>query len=323
MSYKSRVPKQLESFMKVITDSSYRDNHYTLSKKLGLRASGLPFCPLKFILSLPKLFAGEETATGSAFFFRVGTTVHEVVQKGVEIAVKELEQDAGMIPIADWKCLHCGHLHTFIPRPDECEFCKHHQFEMLEHTVRYRQLTGHIDNVFLMQPQNKYLIVDYKTATVKKVEGKEEAVFGNVQQIGTYVAIKHSDGYKMLGWALIYIARNSLWSWYPVLEEDPDNEGFLRRLNKFCDLHEELLTAESLGDKEWGLALDNRVCKTKKQVEERGGYCAFKDICSAHCNGDSAPLEMQRKHVVRFISNKLPLAQWLELDDKVGYAKIK
>lgn len=319
MAYTSKVPKQLSEFMRIVLDKEIADDQHGLSKSLGLRASGLPFCPLKFYLGLPKQFSSKSVKSGSAFFFRVGTTVHEVIQKGVEHSVEELTKEAGMIPIADWKCLHCGHKYAFVARPKACDYCGEHSFEMMEHEVRYRQLTGHIDNVFFLPGIKKYLILDYKTATVKKVEAKEKAVFGNVQQIGTYVAIKHSEGFPMLGWALLYIARNSPWQWYPVLDEESNSEAFLKRLNKYCDQHETLLTMKELGKEELEWIWEGRMCKTPAQITARADYCPFKDVCS----GSKKSIDLHMNQTAVFVRKKLPLSQFLELDHKVGYRGIK
>lgn len=319
MSYQSKVPGQLASMMALILAKEVPDKHCTLSSSLGLRASGLPFCPLKFFLGIPKQFRSKHVEVGSSFFFRVGTTVHEVLQKGVEHSIEELTKEAGMVPVADWKCLSCGHVHVFVPRPECCEFCGDHHYEMMEHTVQYRQLTGHIDNVFYLPRLKKYLIIDYKTATLKKVEAKGPAVFGNKQQIGTYVAIKHSEGYDMLGWALLYVARNSPWQWYPVVDEAPNNEAFLKRLNKYCDQHEYLMTVTELGKKEVEWLWNNRMCKTPEQIKDRADYCPFKDMCS----GPKRSMDLHIEQVVKFVEKKLPLSQFLELDHKVGYRDLK
>lgn len=319
MAYKSKLPGQLSDFMRVILAKEVADDHNGLSKSLGLRASSLPFCTLKFLLNVPTHFSKKKVETGSAFFFRVGTTVHETLQKSVEHSLEELAHEAGMVPVADWKCDHCKHKYVFVEKPITCEYCGEHSFEMLEHEVRYRQLTGHIDNVFLLPKLKKYLIMDYKTATVKKVEAKEEAVFGNVQQIGTYVAIKFSEGYPMLGWVLLYIARNSPWQWYPVIDEQPNNEAFLKRLNRYCDQHERLMTMTNVGKEELDWIVSNKLCKTPAHVKERGGYCPFKDLCT----GPKKSLDLQLTQVVSFVNKKMPLSQFLELDHKVGYREIK
>lgn len=310
----AKLESLLAQYLQVLVANKVPDRG-NISKLLSLRASGLPFCTLRFLLNIPGIFVSDRSVeTASAFFFKVGTAVHDTLQHSVEHALPELAS-LGMVPIGDWECAYCKYKTSFTAKPDSCPWCQHEKFRLHEHELRYRQLTGHVDNSFLLKAVNKYLIIDYKTCTVSKAETKPPPEFSNVQQIGTYTAIKASEGFDMLGWALLYISRNSPSTWYPAVEDKPNNKAFLTRLNRYCDEHEKIMFTTQLDNKFLTWVKDCRMCKTPQHIKTRAGYCKYAKLCS-----NPEAIDTQLKHVVKFVEKKLPLAQFLDLEHFQGYS---
>ena len=187
------------------------------SRLMNIRFSQLPFCPIKWFLSIPSGTAPKSRKPfGFAYFTSVGTTVHTVFQN----IIQSIELPYKFELIADWKCKSCGNVHAFSVKPEVCSKCGSDMLNFEEHEIditwsnRRVRAIGHVD-LILRYPVGKsaysYVVVDFKTTSLRASSAKVMKVSESYKfQLLSYVAaIQHTRNVTVSGAALVYIPRDS------------------------------------------------------------------------------------------------------------------
>jgi hypothetical protein len=142
---------------------------------------------------------------------------------------------------------------------------KYHELE-----VWYRDtLVGHVDGVIRLIPKmgrkSPHIVLDYKTTSLRKVTSKPSPFpyVGNKSQIEKYVPlIERQHGLNVVGWVLIYLARDIPANSGVKLVYTPMSskikERHMDEIRKWTKLHRRLLTATTRKDFE--LLYKHRLC---------------------------------------------------------------
>lgn len=300
------VEKRLEAIMDALVDQGTMSGRSDPDRVNYLRISSFPFCARQWFLNQRTAREGRRVEpTGTLFFTRIGTAVHEIFQ-GVANTLSFPRKGSGHhnlgdvgIPhnalwIQDWICRECKHRHVFVPHPKACEWCGNHSFKGDEHELTYsKRVLGHMDGTWAFPhekgaPYSKdwvHIPIDFKTCTVSAVSSGLLPYPANVDQLMTYGALKAKDGYNVPMIALIYITRNSPFRGTKfsskatsgrktcVLSVDADKQ--LKRVLKY---EKKFLEAEQCRDEETAMALPVR---TRKDFDDLCDYCQFVKLCKA------------------------------------------
>ena len=273
------------------------------SRLMNIRFSQLPFCPVRWFLSIPEGSALKARKPfGFAYFTSVGTTVHTVFQD----VIQSIELPHKFEIIADWKCAACGKVHPFAVKPKVCGACKSSELRFDEHEIDIRwpnrrvRAVGHVDCI-LRYPIAKsgeygYLVVDFKTTSLRASSAKTMKVSEAYRfQLLSYVAaIQHQQKVKVTGAALIFIPRDSPFkSRVVMLELD---QAVLRsmggHLSKSTRNLETLQSVSTLAD----LApfIEARPCAVETPTEYAG--CQYAKQCA---NGNDRGCRAALKTVIQ------------------------
>jgi len=172
-----------------------------------------------------------------AFYTRVGTVVHEVMQNFLCMSGKLL---------ADYHCRECNKWHRMSYKTECCGFpTQYHEVE-----IDYKGIKGHIDAIY-KDRNGKLWIVDFKTTSLDgaKKKQKDPGVVYK-EQIETYaVLVELQYGIKIEGYANSFVIRDN-----PIKNDPPMwctrltpqmRKKVLRRLNKYRRIHREVLDVET------------------------------------------------------------------------------
>jgi hypothetical protein len=92
--------------------------------------------------------------------------------------------------------------------PCECSNCGATKLVREEHTVQWKGSLGHVDEILLLDKKSKSVyILDYKTTSLSNVNKPDPA--GYLAQISSYAVALKDSGYKVVGYALVYIPRDN------------------------------------------------------------------------------------------------------------------
>jgi hypothetical protein len=268
------------------------------------RISAFPFCPLLFIGD-----PGEfEAVYTSDFYFRHGTTEHELIQHAMAHSVN------AHLMYGHWAC-SCDEKHErlqeWTTKPKiKCKKCGKIDWNYVEVTVEYNGLKGHVDMIYrvpdyLQKPTSKlnrggigwrFIVKDLKTSNLPEMPkkaasdwtarsaamSKKYPIPANVIQIKSYAAILRKQ-YKLnvCGTSLAYLDRSgpvrSRKNFHTVTEtwKKGNDELWLGRLDAATDtIKDALKVRDALMAKKKPLMpalrrlVDQRPCRNRKQHDD-------------------------------------------------------
>lgn len=197
----------VRSAMVTMLDQGQVEDRVDMARVLNLRFSGLPFCSLRWFLSLPTSLRGNrKTDFGSRFFTSVGHTVHDVFQTAVY-------HSKSFQALNDYVCTSCKHRYVLRPEmPRKCR-CGSVLFRREEHEVLWRGAIGHVDEIVCPVPSapKKVFLLDYKTTSLKNINKADP--IGYTSQIKSYAVSLTDAGYEILGCGLVYVPRDNPFKW--------------------------------------------------------------------------------------------------------------
>jgi hypothetical protein len=226
----------LQTYKKILKTQSFYSKT-TPSRILSLRPSQMPFCALSVFINHAKYGMYREEDFSMAFYTRVGTVVHEVMQNFLCKSGKLL---------ADYHCRECNTWHRMSYKHECCEFpTQYHEVE-----IDYKGIKGHIDAIYKDQ-KGKLWIIDFKTTSIDgSAKKKKDPGVVYREQIETYaVLVELQYGIKIEGYANSFIIRDN-----PIKKDPPmwctrltdqTRKTVLKRLNKYRRIHKQVLDAET------------------------------------------------------------------------------
>lgn len=284
-----RVTRVVSEITKVYNDSlkSIQVSKGDLTRMRYLRPSALPFCPVNFFVKNAEQGPLRIMHMEMAFYVKIGTVVHSVVQNYLARSGKFL---------ATWKCKVCGNLR----KVSMDNMCCDTPMQYREVLIKYKGVVGHIDAIYL-DANGDYWILDYKTTSVSMAKKKASNPGVSYQeQIEAYaLMLKLQYGIKVKGVLLMFIKRDSPREpvFFGRVLDKLDFPKIAKRINAYKKLHKEVLRIETLDQ---ALAMHekygkckNPMCDTcgswrsaKDAVErafnrgKRMGYLPLIDVCS-------------------------------------------
>ncbi len=230
-----------------------------------LRPSGFPYCVWRRALTAREdLELQRATTLLSDYFTSVGTATHDVFQRHV---------GRGGKIVGDWQCVSCMKWKRCdVYRP--CRHCGSTNMKYHELEVWYRDtLVGHVDGVIRLIPKmgrkSPHIVLDYKTTSLRKVTSSPSPFpyVGNKCQIEKYVPlIEHHHGLEVIGWSLIYLARDIPANSGVKIVYNPmsprEKENHMDEIRKWTKLHRRLLVATTAED--FNLLYKHRLCRDRK-----------------------------------------------------------
>jgi len=225
---------------------------------LSLRASQLPFCPREFFITHASHGLNRPQTMRSAFYTRVGTVVHDVMQSYLATSGRFL---------ADYECRECGTWHRLSRTHECCGFpAKYHEVR-----IDIKGMKGHIDAIYVDE-KGKLWILDFKTTSVKAAPKKKSAPgSAYIEQIEVYaVLFEIQYGMEIEGFMDAFILRDNPGIEPPVYARvltDTKREEVLRRIKRYRRAHRDALDAESWTDVKALLQYDkcdNSLCSVCK-----------------------------------------------------------
>lgn len=162
----------------------------------NLRPSQMPFCPIGFFVNHATMGMVSTMDFMGEYYTKVGTAVHEVMQKFLSPSGKFL---------ADWECKCCGKWRRFSTKSECCDTT----MEYHELLIDCKGVVGHIDAVFVDR-KGRYWILDFKTCSVSgagyKVKSPGPAY---KEQVETYALMLYLQyKIKVEGVMLMFIPRD-------------------------------------------------------------------------------------------------------------------
>ena len=295
-----------------------------------LRPSGFPYCGWRRVLDAREgVEMNELTEALSGYFFGVGHATHDVFQKHVGLTGKI---------VGDWKCRDCKHWQraTIYAVCPECgsEHMKYHELE-----VRYKgTLVGHVDGVIRLDPKkgakSRHIVIDYKTSSLKKITMKKSPFpyYTNKSQIEKYVVLVESQyGFKMDGWALIYLARDQpVYRGVKVVYRsmgEKAKKDHLKELNKWVKLHRLFLRAYK--ESQFQKLLKHKLCSSKSNHDTMfpASYeaCPHADKCFTALGQEKQMVRVLKYKDVFPVIDHAPdnILQELGLKEKLSEIKLR
>jgi PD-(D/E)XK nuclease superfamily len=226
----------LQTYKKIIKNQTFYSKT-TPSRILSLRPSQMPFCALSVFTTHAKHGMYREEDFSMAFYTRVGTVVHEVMQNFLCMSGKLL---------ADYHCRECGTWHRMSYKTECCDFpTQYHEVE-----IDYKGIKGHIDAIY-KDRNGKLWIVDFKTTSLAgATKKKKDPGVTYKEQIEVYaVLVELQYGIKIEGYANSFILRDN-----PIKGDPPmwctrltpeTRKRVLKRLNKYKRIHKHVLDVQT------------------------------------------------------------------------------
>jgi hypothetical protein len=262
-----------------------------------LRPSQFPICP---ILNYVRYETGHDLASSlKDYFCGVGTATHSVVQYWMGYSGRLL---------GDWRCLSCG-FERKNTRRNICKKCRV-GMEYVEFEVAYKGVTGHVDTVFLLDPEESddVWVVDYKTSSKERVRNghKYFPYVSNMRQLCGYAYIlKVAYKMKVKGFSLLYIARDNPLATYEVpVKFTPEIEAKGKSIVT-AEVKRFRAGERAFADKDLRIAYEHKPCRDLEHYDAlMGEYkkCPFTDVCFA---GKFAPLKRAVAEHVELIKQEL------------------
>lgn len=247
-----------------------------------LRPSQMPFCAAGFYVQHATQGMTSVQNMLSAYFTRVGTTVHDVVQIYLSPSGKFL---------ADWRCKICGKWRRMSTNSECCDFTMEYHEALIDH----KGVVGHIDGIF-RDSKGKYWIVDFKTSTLKGALYKKKSPPKSYkEQIETYALmlwLQHKI--KVEGVMLMFIPRDDPTKpevWVDLVD-GTQMKAVQQRIKRYKVMHKEALAAETAAE---AIAL------------ARYGKCSH-EWCKVCRSGLSLKEQLRSAHKVGKKKKHLPLS---------------
>lgn len=252
-----------------------------------LRPSALPFCPVNFFVKNAEQGPLRIMHMETAFYVKIGTVVHSVVQNYLANTGKFL---------ASWKCRVCGSVRNVSMDNHCCDT----PMKYREVLIKYKGVVGHIDAIY-KDTNGDYWILDYKTTSVE--QAKKKATNPGIayqEQIEAYaLMLKLQYGIIVKGVLLMFIKRDSPRT--PIMFgrvlEKLDFPKIAKRINRYKKMHKEVLNVKTLDEAKalytkYGKCSNSMcdTCGSWRSVEDaieraynrgkRMGYLPLIDVCS-------------------------------------------
>lgn len=261
----------------------------TVPARTEFRCSSLPYCPIRTAF----LEKGEESFSKS-FYVEIGTAVHKVVQHWMPKG--RYRKDLFGV----WKCPKCRKEHGPSHPPIKCEGCGGKELVYEEITLKYRNLSGHVDMITHIG-NGRYVLWDFKTTDLvaKRKRGhisKFKPSPNYFIQIRTYATLlRKLYGINIVAWTLVFIDRakpiQALSDYHKIVRpwKKKNHAHQIRLIDAACDNNErykkfiDALNASTEYNPKAVKALKqmvlHRPCKTEKTYDEWMGYGFYKGEC--------------------------------------------
>lgn len=172
-------------------------------RPIELRASGLPFCPIKSFL-----LDNRNASYSMDHYVSTGTEIHNTLQKWLPLG------DYQHLIFGNWECTSCGKMKKFTCKPKDSCSCGSNSAEWRykEVEIKYKNLTGHID--LILKIGKKYIIVDFKSTDMMTKRSKiswdpsQPSSRNYIIQVRTYCTVLTLEyDIPVVGWLLPSINR--------------------------------------------------------------------------------------------------------------------
>lgn len=274
-----RLARSIESELKK-AEEVYVDRKKDPARFFMLRPSSLPYCGLKRALTAADQLEAPRTENlATTYFTQVGHATHGAFQEMV---------GAGSRIVGDWKCRTCKTVIEFETYQECCgQPMQYHELE-----VKFKNtVVGHLDGLYRLEPKkgrkSPHVVWDYKTTMLKNV-WKKPSPFpykSNVAQIESYIPLLEAQyGIDVVGWALIYLARDNPFSGRKIVavEATPQLKvRLMKKLERNVRIHRKMLVSETMEDLE--VLAKYKLCTSlkdyKENVEDEYNPCPIHKQC--------------------------------------------
>lgn len=226
----------LKTYKKTVKDTMFMERA-SPGRILSLRPSAMPLCPMNIFVTRAMFGIYTPVEFSMAYYTRVGSTVHEVLQNFLCQSGKFL---------ADYYCRECETWHRMSYKWECCGFpCEYHEVE-----INYKGVVGHIDAIY-RDDKGKLWILDFKTTSVEQAP-KKKTDPGDAyrEQVETYAVLTELQyGIKIEGYSDSFVVRNNPIKQDPVTWcerlTDEKRKQVRRRLTKYKKIHQAVLDAST------------------------------------------------------------------------------
>lgn len=284
-----------------VTSDEQQPQEIDLSRVVNLRFSGMPFCGLRWFVSLPQALARTKmTDFGFRFFTTVGTSVHTVIQNAVALS-KDYHA------LNDFVCQKCGDRQPLlITPPGRCAKCGSKHFRRDEHEVIWRGAIGHVDEIFVpdLSHRKRLFVMDYKTTSLSNINKVDPP--GYVNQLRSYSVTLQEEGYEVLGAGLVYIPRDNPFKWR--ISHLPFTDQIFRlqrnRMAAWVRQHDQASAVDSLS--ELRELITSRPCRAK--LKSYHADCPHRDFCAGNMEATPSYMSRLARTSYKEVEKWLPIA---------------
>lgn len=253
----------LRTYKKMVKDTQFTER-MSPGRILSLRPSQMPLCPMRLFVDRATHGIYQPMEFGMAYYTKVGTVVHEILQNFLCQSGKFL---------ANYYCRECNTWHKMSHQWECCGFpCEYHEVE-----INFKGIVGHIDAIY-RDDEGKYWILDFKTTSTEQAPKKQKDP-GIVyrEQVETYAVLTElQHGIKIEGYADSFLARNNPLKQDPVTWceklTDKKRKEVRIRLTRYKKMHKAYLDASSkkevLALLDWGRCADPYCSVCKDPVDD-------------------------------------------------------
>ena len=199
----------------------------------GIRASALPFCPVKYIFEACEPSASSSYAMD--FYMGIGTTIHRTVQEWYPYAAKKHF-------FGNWKCYPCKKTVYHKVGPGKCPNCnKDMSYKELKIIVPDAPVEGYIDGILIQPKYLKYsngfydirkridgLVIELKSAgnyvAPKKVEPSRNHKYQSMFYVIACKKLLLKYNINITGYIVKYLSRDNPYTVSPDLIETDLNK---------------------------------------------------------------------------------------------------
>lgn len=248
----------LKVYKKTVKDTLFIER-MSPGRILSLRPSQMPLCPMNMFIERAKHGIYQPIEFGMAYYTKVGTVVHEILQNFLCQSGRFL---------ANYYCHECNTWHKMSHKWECCGFpCEYHEVE-----INFKGVVGHIDAIY-KDEQGRYHIVDFKTTSTEQAPKKKlDPGIVYREQLETYAVLTELQyGIKIYGYGDVFLPRNNPLKQDPVTWctelTDAKRKEVRVRLTRYKKMHKAYLDVstkkEAIALLDWGRCADPwcKVCK--------------------------------------------------------------
>ncbi len=252
----------LRTYKKTVRDTQFMERT-SPGRVLSLRPSQMPLCPMKMFVNRATYGMWTPMEFGMAYYTKVGTTVHEILQNFLCQSGRFL---------ANYKCRECHKWYKMSYKWECCGFpCEYHEVD-----INYKGVVGHIDAIY-KDDQGRLWILDFKTTSVAQAPKKKRdpgVVYR--EQVETYAVLTElQHKIKIAGYSDAFVVRDNPMKQDPVTWCEPLTDKKRKqvrvRLTKYKKMHNAYLEAstkkEALALFDYGRCADPW-CRTCMQKDD-------------------------------------------------------